>query len=89
MELGKRYKVVLIPSVMNKVIRENVELVGIFNKPKLASRFGDVYTKHSRINQQNNMSLGDIHSLVFYLFENSDGDVEVIADKWIETYVEI
>lgn len=35
------------------------------------------------------MSLGDIHSLIFYLFENSDGDVEVVANKWIETYVEI
>lgn len=90
MELGKRYKVVLIPSVMNKVIRPNVEVVGILTKPNLATKFGtDIYTKHYRINQQNNMSLGTIDELKFYLFMDTTGNVEVVADKWIETYVEV
>lgn len=35
------------------------------------------------------MSLGTIDELKFYLFKDTSDNIEVVADKWIETYVEI
>ena len=88
MNLGIKYNLILIPSVGVGVIRTNVELVAITNKTRIASQFMDVYTRHMRIKQQV-PSLSEIDKLTFYVFLNNNEELELRANEWIESYVEL